>query len=204
MEEISMRKIGLYLSLIMYFVVAHAMASGPRELVEQTTAELLEEFTANRPVYEASTQKLYDLVDQVAIPHFSFQRMSELVLGRHWNGATPAQREQFQEAFKTLLVRTYATALFQYSGEKIAYQPAMEVNGDMVVRAEIDIGTATPVKLDYYLGTLDNAWKVFDVRIDGISLVTNYRKSYDVIIRSKGLPALITALQDKNRAQSTQ
>lgn len=172
---------------------------GPDELIRTTSEKLLGEFTANRAAYEADHHSLYQMVNDIAIPHFDFARMTKIVLGKHYKNATPEQISSFSEEFKTLLVRTYSQALFQYSDEKIKHIPAVPFRDDMIVREEIDVGAAVPVRLEYFLGKKDGMWKVYDVRIDGISLVTTFRKSYNVTISRKGLPVLIADLQKKNR-----
>ena len=101
-------------------------------------------------------------------------------------------------------MRTYSQALFQYSGEKITHIPAVPYKDAMIVRDEIDVNAAVPVRLEYFLGKKDGAWKVFDVRIDGISLVLTFRNSYNSIISREGLPVLIADLQKKNNQLATQ
>jgi len=191
----------VFASALLFSMGNTLLAMEPDELIRKTSEELLGEFTANRSAYEADRSKLYELVNKIAVPHFDFDRMTKIVLGRHYGGATPEQRNQFLEEFKTLLVRTYSQALFQYSDEKIKYIPAVPYRDDMVVREEIDVGAAVPVRLEYFLGKKDGSWKVYDVRIDGISLVTTFRKSYNITINRKGLPLLIADLQKKNSMQ---
>ncbi len=185
--------------LLIVSVNSQALAIEPAELIKNTSEELLDKFTANREHYEADHSSLYDMVRRVAIPHFDFERMTKIVLGRHFEGATQEQRKQFSEEFQTLLLRTYSQALFQYSNEKIEYKPAVPYRDDVIVKAEIDVGAAVPVRLEYFLGKKEGEWKVYDVRIDGISLVTTFRNSYNATIKRQGLPLLIADLQKKNR-----
>jgi phospholipid transport system substrate-binding protein len=190
----------LLLVSMFFFCTTGALANAmePNELIKKTTEQLLSEFTANRSAYEADLNSLYQMVNRIAIPHFDFDRMTKIVLGRHYSDATEEQRQQFTEEFKTLLVRTYSQALFQYSDEKINYVPAVPFRDGMMVLEEIEVGAAVPVRLEYYLTKNDSGWKVYDVRIDGISLVTTFRNSYNTIISRKGLPVLIADLQKKN------
>ena len=177
---------------------AHANAMEPNELIKKTTEELLSDFSANRETYEANRNSLYDMVNRIAIPHFDFDRMTKIVLGKHYANATEEQISEFTVQFKTLLVRTYSQALFQYSNEKISFVPAIPYRGGMIVREEIEVGAAVPVRLEYFLSKKDSGWKVYDVRIDGISLVTTFRNSYNITISRNGLPMLIADLQKKN------
>jgi phospholipid transport system substrate-binding protein len=183
---------------------AHANAMEPNELIKNTTEELLADFTSNRAAYEADRNILYEMVNKIAIPHFDFNRMTKIVLGKHYANATGDQRNEFTKQFKTLLVRTYSQALFQYSDEKISFVPAIPYRNGVIVREEIEVGAAVPVRLEYFLSKKDGGWKVYDVRIDGISLVTTFRKSYNIMISRKGLPVLIADLQKKNSIESNQ
>lgn len=181
---------------------ADAVSAEPDLLVKQTTDRVIEELTSNRDTYMKDNTKLYDMVDAIVLPHFDFERMSKLVLGKHWRSASDEQRQKFVEQFKTLLVRTYATALFQYDGQKIIYKPFRKKEGDdqAVVRTEIVPKDGPPVPLHYALSSNGaGAWKVFDIRIDGISLVTNYRTAYDGTIQSDGIDTLISKLEEKNK-----
>jgi len=184
---------------------AHATSVSPDALVKSTTDQVIQELTANREMLMKDTNKLYSMVDRIVLPHFDFERMAKLVLGKHWRGANDAQRQKFIEQFKTLLVRTYATALFQYNGQKIVYKPFRQTaaNEDAVVRTEIVPQDGPPVPLNYALSQgSDGNWKVYDIRIDGISLVTNYRTAYSNTIQNGGIDTLIAKLTEKN--QSTQ
>lgn len=196
------------LLLICLFLIgtpgAQAYAMEPDELIKVTTEELLHEFTVNRATYEADLNSLYAMVNRIAIPHFDFDRMTKIVLGKHYDNATAEQRTQFTEEFKTLLVRTYSQALFQYSDEKISYIPAVPFQDGVIVREEIDVGAAVPVRLEYFFAKKDGDWKVYDVRIDGISLVTTFRNSYNITISRKGLPVLIADLQKRNSMQAVE
>ncbi|NOY17110.1 MAG: ABC transporter substrate-binding protein [Gammaproteobacteria bacterium] len=191
----------LFVSILFFSTGSISQAMGPDELIRKTSEKLLGEFTTNRSTYEADRSSLYKMVNRIAIPHFDFDRITRIVLGRHYSAATPEQRHQFAEEFKTLLVRTYSQALFQYSDEKIKYIPAIPYGNGMIVREEIDVGAAVPVRLEYLLSKKDGNWKVYDIRIDGISLVTTFRKSYNITISRKGLSALIVDLQKKNSIQ---
>lgn len=199
-----MRKMLLICIFLFATSGAYANAMEPDELIQKTTEQLLGEFSANRAAYEADVNGLYTMVNRVAIPHFDFDRMTKIVLGKHYQDATVEQRKQFTEEFKTLLVRTYSQALFQYSNEKIRYIPAVPYGDGMVVLEEIEVGAAVPVRLEYFLSKEGDDWKVYDVRIDGISLVTTFRNTYNITISRKGLPMLIADLQKKNSTQAVE
>ncbi len=180
-----------------------AASTTPDVLIKETTEKLLAELTSNRQALVEDNQRLYRLVDEIVLPHFDFKRMSQLVLGRYWRQATETQQEQFVEQFKSLLVRTYATALFEYTGQEIVYKPFRQDEKEnlAVVKTEVLQPGGGP-KIPFHYSLLkdeNNTWKVFDVRVDGISLVTNYRTSYATLIQTNGLDSLISSLADKNK-----
>ena len=128
--------------------------------------------------------------------------MARLVLGRFWRSASLDQQQQFIDEFKTLLVRTYATALFEYTGQKIVYKPMRIKDGEgrAVVRTEIQPADGPAIPLHYTLARGDDGtWRVYDIRIDGISLVTNYRSTYSRAIQRQGMDGLISSLSQKNQ-----
>ena len=175
----------------------------PDALVRETTDKVLEELTQNRAALDEDVQRLYQLVDEIVLPHFDFTRMSKLVLGKHWKKASDAQRQKFKEEFKSLLVRTYATALFEYTGQEIIYKPFHSEAGSdrAVVKTEIVARDGPNIPMDYVLKKgAKQDWLVYDVRIDGISLVTNYRNAYGRIIDAKGIDTLIASLAKKREA----
>ena len=174
----------------------------PDQLIRDTSERLFSEFGANRQALEQDRHKLYGLVTDVVVPHFDVVRMSRLVLGNHWRGATPEQQARFVDEFRTLLVRTYATALFEYTGrETISIKPVKIKDGDRqaLVRTALDLGTGPPVAINYVFLDIKGQWKVVDVTIEGVSLVTTYRSTYREMIQTSGMDALIDSLTDKNR-----
>lgn len=173
----------------------------PDALVRDTTDKVLQRFTAERAALEQDHMRLYALVDELVLPHFDFERMSRLVLGRYWSDANEAQQARFVDEFRTLLVRTYATALFEYTGQPIRYK-AVQINdkGDRaLVRTEIVVGAGPAVPMHYRLALNDDHWKVYDITVDNVSLVTNYRASYSRVVQSQGMQALIDSLAEKNQ-----
>lgn len=184
------------------FNVSVAAAVTPDTLIRQTTDKLLSELTSNRKALMEDTSKLYKLVDQLVLPHIDFRRMSQLVLGKYWRTANDDQREKFADEFKNLLVRTYATALFEYTGQKIDYKPFRMKQGATLAVVKTDILQHEGPKIPFHYSLELNSsgtWKIFDIRVDGISLVTNYRTSYGQMIQNNGLDSLISSLVEKNK-----
>ena len=193
----------LYLTLCLFVGLAAGVAAAampPDQLVRETTDKVLAELTANRDSLEQNPERLYQMVDEIILPHFDFERMSRYVLGKHWNNASAEQQQKFVGEFKTLLVRTYATALFEYTGQDIVYKPFRHKEGEerAVVRTEVQPEDGPAIPIDYALSQNSDEWKVYDIKIDGLSLVTNYRAQYDRIVQSKGIDVLIASLSEKN------
>jgi phospholipid transport system substrate-binding protein len=181
---------------------AVGVAMNPDQLVESTINELIGELETRRGELEQDKDELYRMVEEVVVPHFDLLVIARLVLARHWRSATEQQRVEFAEQFKRLLIRTYATALFEYTGnEKMEVRPFRHKEGERRARVEtrVTLPDAQPVQVNYsFLLTDSDEWKIYDVEIEGISLVTNYRSSYSQIIQDKGLDSLIEELARKN------
>ena len=174
----------------------------PDVLVKKVTEEVLEIVRKDRDIQNGSTQKAVELVDQKVLPHFDFRHMTALAVGKDWKKASPGQQQQLTAEFKTLLVRTYSNALTSYKNQKIAYKPFRMNPGDseVLVRTEVIQPGSKPVQIDYNLEKADAGWKVFDVVVAGISLVTNYRDQFAQEVRSGGIDGLIAAIAAKNKS----
>jgi len=170
----------------------------PQELVHQATDEILTTIKANREAYAKDHSKLYRLAEEKVLPYFDFMRMSQWVLGRNWRAATPQQRARFVPLFRDLLVRTYSTALLNYTDQQIVYMPLTMRPGDTEVQVKTEVkqsGGAPNIPIYYsFYKNKDGSWKVYDVSIDGVSLVTNYRSVYASKIRQEGMDALLASL----------
>ncbi|MBT8116800.1 MAG: ABC transporter substrate-binding protein [Gammaproteobacteria bacterium] len=175
----------------------------PQELVRDTSSRMLSALRDEREEIANNPGRLYELVADIVLPYFDFERMSQWVLGKNWRTATPEQRVRFVEQFRRLLVRTYGTALSDYADEKIIYLPHTD-SGDVVkvtVRTEIRQGGST-IPINYSMYNSKEGWKVYDVAISGVSLVTNYRSTFASIIRGEGMDSLIDQLVKRNGALS--
>ena len=172
-------------------------------LIQVTATKMLTRLEHDRNEIHNNPRHVYDLVDEILIPHIDFKRMSRWVLGKYWRRATPSERIEFVKEFRALIIRTYSTALAEYNGQTIKFLPARN-NSDpnrATVRTEIqpDSGPTIPISYDLYRNT-DREWKVYDVSIDGISLIANYRSSFgSQIRRSGGLRSVINQMKAKNQ-----
>lgn len=188
--------LGLFL-----FGNVQAQSVDPRELVMQTSSEMLDILERDKAFFKENPKALYDKVNDVVLPHFDFERMSRYVLGKHWRRASDEQKAAFAGEFQILLVRTYATALLGYAGQEIRYLPLHVGQGDtdVTVRTEIIPSGGFPIPVNYAMHKRDADWEVYDVAIDGVSLVTNYRTSMAQQIRRKGIDGLLKTLAERNR-----
>jgi phospholipid transport system substrate-binding protein len=196
-----MKKI-LALMLAVFVSLPAVAQQTPNELIQQVTEEVLEIIRKDREIQNGSTAKVIDLVDKKVLPHFNFQRMTALAVGRDWRKATPQQQQQLAGEFKTLLVRTYANALTGYRNQKVVYKPfrMKPEETDVLVRTEVLQPGSKPIQLDYSLERQESVWKIYDVTIAGISLVTNYRDQFGQEVRNGGIDGLIGTISAKNRS----
>ncbi len=171
----------------------------PRQLVMDVTEQVLAKLRAQRPALEKDPERIFTLIEQDVLPHFDFVRISAWVLGKYWRRASREQKLRFVRAFRTILVRTYGVALLEYTNEKIRYLPLRgdPASGDVTVRTEVIHPGRTPTAINYRLHRRRDEWKVYDVSVDGVSLVANYRTSFAAEIREKGLDELIARLEAK-------
>lgn len=185
----------------LFSLPAVAADSAPDELVKTVTNDVLTIVRQDKEIQAGNTRKAVDLVEEKVLPHFNFRRMTILAVGRDWRSATPEQQRLLIDSFKTLLVRTYSNALTQYKNQQIDFKPLRAAPGDsdVIVRTEVRQPGATPVQIDYSLEKNTDGWKVYDVVVAGVSLVTNYRGTFSQEIRSGGIDGLIKALEEKNR-----
>jgi phospholipid transport system substrate-binding protein len=174
--------------------------SAPDSLVENTTAQLIEALKKDRELITAQPAHVYALANEIVLPHFDFERMSALALGKHWRRATAAQKQRFPQEFRALLMRTYATALNEFTDETIVMLPLRDDpdSGDVTVHTEIQRAAGPAIPVSYRLYEQDGTWKVYDIKIEGISLVANYRSSFSSQVRRHGLDGLIDMLAKRN------
>ncbi len=172
-------------------------------LVRDTTDQVLAVLKERKAEIEADPTNVFGLVDEYILPHFDFYKMSRRALGKHWRKASPEQRERFVEEFKTLLVRTYAIALARYTDETVEYLAPRKRKGSAIsVRTQILLANGPPIPINYEMYSKDDQWKVYDVAIDGVSLVVNYRSTFASQVRRNGVDGLIERLAEHNRGNA--
>jgi phospholipid transport system substrate-binding protein len=184
-------------------VPAAALAQeAPDALVKRVADEVLAIIKSDKEVQQGNQAKVVELAEQKVLPHFDFERMTRLAVGRNWSQASDAQKQALIKEFRTLLVRTYSSSLSAYRNQTIEVKPtrATAQDKDTVVRTEIKQQGGPPIPIDYSMEKADNQWKVYDVVIDGASLVTTYRGTFNDQVQRGGVDGLVKALQERNRA----
>jgi len=174
--------------------------SSPVDLVQDTTSRMLAALKADETEIQRDDSRLYALIADIVLPHFDFNRMSMWTLGPYWRSATPEQRQRFVAEFRRLLVRTYGHTLMDYRNTRIRYLPLLAPPDAhrVTVRCEVDQPGGNPVQLAYAMYLTADGWKVYDVLVEGVSLVTNYRSSFAAIIQQHGMEGLIRQLAAKS------
>lgn len=172
------------------------------ELVKQTAEDVLSTIKTDKDIQAGNQQKIFALAEEKILPNFDFDRVCRMVLGKNWKSASPEQQAAFQKEFRSLLLRTYATALGKYKNQVIEYKPLRAEPGakNVSVKTQILQPGGQPIAVDYSLIKDDNGWKVYDIVIESVSLVTNYRSQFSNEIRTNGLDSLNKKLAEKNKA----
>jgi phospholipid transport system substrate-binding protein len=175
---------------------------GPQQLMEQVSQDLLRELDANREAMREDPSKLRALVDEYLLPHFDTDYAGRLVLGTHWRTATPQQRQRFIDAFYKSMLAAYGDAILEFTADRLRILP---FKGDpnattATVRTEVKRSNGTPVPVNYSLRATPEGWKAWDVTIEGISYVRNFRTDFGAEIDQKGIDAVIERLEAQNAA----
>ena len=178
----------------------------PDALVKKNTTEILAAIKADKDLAAGNQKKIEKLAEEKILPLFNFTRMTQLAVGRNWKDASDAQKKSLLDEFRTLLVRTYSTSLTQFRNQTIDVKPTKMVASDteVVVKTQIVQPGGQPIPIDYSMEKSGDSWKVYDVLIDGVSLVTNYRSSFNTEIQKSGIDGLIKSLSDRNSKNAAQ
>ena len=198
-----MNKIILATLLLFAASGARAAAIGPDELIRNTAQDVLNVVKQDKDLQAGDQKKLVELVEAKVLPYFDFDRMTRLAAGRNWRNATPDQRTRLVTEFRNLLVRTYTGAFTRYQDQSVDVKPAKyaPTDDEVTVRTTINKPGAQPVSVDYEMEKLpDGGWKAFDLTVEGASLVSTYRGTFNEQIQQGGFDGLIKTLADKNQA----
>jgi phospholipid transport system substrate-binding protein len=183
-------------------VTAAAQDMAPDMLVRTVSDDVLEIVRKDKDIQSGNIRKAVELAEAKVLPHFDFAHMTRLAVGKDWRKASAEQQKTLVQEFRTLLVRTYSKAFVEYRNQEIVYKPfkMQPADTDVLVRTVVNQSGGKPVQIDYNLDRTDQGWKVYDISVAGVSLVTNYRSSFAQEVSAGGVDGLIASLRAKNKA----
>jgi phospholipid transport system substrate-binding protein len=182
---------------------ASTTGMAPDALARSVTDEVINILRTDKDLQAGNQKKSRELIETKIAPHFNFTSMTKLALGKNWSAANPEQRKALTGEFRALLVQTYTASLTLFKDQKIEYRPLKysPEDTDVLVRSLVkSSGGGEPMQVDYGMEKTDDGWKVYNVKIGGISLVENYRGTFNTEIQKNGVDGLIKTLRDKNRS----
>ncbi len=176
----------------------------PEALIRNTVDEVLAIVKRDKDIQTGNTKKVIELVDAKVLPHFNFTRMTKLAVGKNWGSATPEQKKVLEIEFRNLLVRTYTTAFTTYQNQEVEVKPLKMANdaNEVTIKTSIINKGKPPLPVNYDMEKTAHGWKVYDLSIEGVSLVTNYRGTFAEKIQKSGIDGLIKMLVEKNQGQA--
>ena len=187
-------------ALLISSVVSAGEIEAPLDLLKRTSDEVIAVLKEKRTAIEADPNLVFQIVDEYILPHLDDVTLAKLALGKNWRKADNNQKIEFVDQFRTLLIRTYGKSLQEFSDQKINFFPVRMKESDtsVTVKSEVLQSGGPSIPMDYRLRLKDDAWKVYDIKIDGVSLVTNYRGTFAQEIRKGGMEAVLKMLHEKN------
>ena len=196
-----MTKILGFLTLLLFSPLALAQELGPEDLVKKITAEVMEAIKSDKQLAAGDKQKALKLAEEKILPHVDFEEATRLAVGRGWKEATPEQKKKLVQEFRNMLVRTYSNAISAYEGQQMKVMPVRMKAGETDVTVHnqfVRPGAPKPVLVDYQMRKTDKGWKIYDIVVEGVSLVLTYRSEFDAIAKQDGIDGLIKRLTQKN------
>ncbi|MGH8724607.1 MAG: MlaC/ttg2D family ABC transporter substrate-binding protein [Burkholderiales bacterium] len=190
-----------FLAVWLFSVPVFAQGLGPEELVRKVTAEVMDAIKSDQELAAGDKQKVLKLAEEKVLPHVDFEEATRLAVGRGWAQATPEQKKRLTAEFRNMLVRTYANAIGAYQGQQMKVLPVRMKPGDTEVTVHNRFtrpGNPNPVLVDYAMRKTDQGWKIYDIVVEGVSLVLTYRSEFDALVKQQGIDGLIRRLSQKN------
>jgi phospholipid transport system substrate-binding protein len=190
------------LTIGLFFVGFPVLAqdSEPEALVKKITSEVLAAVKSDKELAAGNRDKAIKLAEEKILPYVDFEEATRLAVGRGWKEATPEQRKKLAQEFRNMLVRTYSNAIGAYEGQTMKVQPSRVKPGEneATVRNQFIRPGAKPVLIDYSMRKTDAGWKIYDIVVEGVSLVLTYRSEFDAVVKQEGIDGLIKRLGAKN------
>ena len=195
-----MTRLVAFCFFILQAFAAHGQDLGPEDLVRKITQEVLDAIRSDKELAAGDRQKALKLAEEKVLPHIDFEEATRLAVGRSWNQASAQQKERLADEFRRMLVRTYSSAISSYQGQTMKVLPVRMKPGDTEasVRNRYIRPGATPLQIDYSMRKTESGWKIYDIVVEGISLVITYRSEFDAVMKEQGVDGLIRRLSQKN------
>jgi phospholipid transport system substrate-binding protein len=191
----------LFLLSLFFAFPALAQDAGPEELVKKVTADVMAAIKSDKQLAAGDKQRALKLAEEKILPHVDFEEATRLAVGRGWAKASPEQKKQLSTEFKNMLVRTYSNAISAYEGQQMKVLPVRMKPGDTEATVHNQFtrpGNPKPVLIDYSMRKADQGWKIYDIVVEGVSLVLTYRSEFDAVVKQDGIDGLIKRLAQKN------
>ncbi len=191
----------LFLLSLLFAFPALAQEAGPEELVRKVTADVMAAIKSDKQLAAGDKQRALKLAEEKILPHVDFEEATRLAVGRGWAKASPEQKKQLTTEFKNMLVRTYSNAISAYEGQQMKVLPVRMKPGDTEATVHNQFtrpGNPKPVLIDYSMRKADGGWKIYDIVVEGVSLVLTYRSEFDAVVKQDGIDGLIKRLAQKN------
>jgi phospholipid transport system substrate-binding protein len=190
----------LLAAMILFSAPALAQEMGPDQLVQKVTEEVLATIKSDKQLAAGDKQKALKLAEEKVLPHIDFEEATRLAVGRSWKQASPEQRKILIDEFRKMLVRTYSNGIESYQGQTMKILPSRGKQGgdDATVRAQFIRAGGQPLPLEFQARKTAQGWKIYDIAIEGVSLVLTYRSEFDTVVKQGGIDALIKRLREKN------
>jgi phospholipid transport system substrate-binding protein len=193
-------KLLLALSFLLFPFLSLSQELGPEDLVKKMTAEVLDAVKSDKQLAAGDKQKALKLAEEKILPHVDFEEATRLAVGRSWRDASPEQRKRLTEEFRRMLVRTYSTAISAYEGQTMKVMPVRmkPADTDVTVRNQYIRAGGKPVQIDYSMHKTGGGWKIYDIVVEGVSLVLTYRSEFDAVVKQEGIDGLIKRIAAKS------
>ena len=193
-------KLLLSLILMLGAPLALAQEANPEQLVQKVTKEVLDALKSDKQLAAGDKEKAVKLAEEKVLPYIDFEEATRLAVGRSWTKATPEQRKQLVSEFRNMLVRTYSNAITGYQGQNLQVLPSRKQDSkeEATVRTQFLRPGAPPLPIDFQMLRKDGGWKVYDIAVEGVSLVLTYRSEFDAVVKQSGIDGLIKRLAQKN------
>jgi phospholipid transport system substrate-binding protein len=196
-----MTKILAFLTVVFFSPLGLAQDLGPEALVKKITADVMEAIKTDKQLAAGDKQRALKLAEEKILPHVDFEEATRLAVGRGWAQANPEQKKKLVQEFRNMLVRTYSNAISAYEGQQMKVMPVRMKPGDTEATVHnqfVRPGAPKPVLIDYSMRKTEQGWKIYDIVVEGVSLVLTYRSEFDAIAKQDGIDGLIKRLTQKN------